>query len=143
MSMKSTSRREFLSRSSASIAGAIAAGVLPQFGMMNAALAQSTISGYKALICLYMSGGNDSFNMLIPTNPARHDEYLTARGGIYAGNPAALGIPRAGGAAPGGSLPPALALNGVEFGLNPACTGMQNLYNQGRLAFIANVAPLV
>jgi len=143
MSMKTTSRREFLQRSSASVLGAIAAGVLPQFGMMNAALAQSTIGGYKALICLYMSGGNDSFNMLIPTNPARHDEYLAARGGIFAGNAAALGIPRAGGAAPGGSLPPALALNGVEFGLNPACTGMQNLYNQGRLAFIANVAPLV
>ena len=143
MSMKSNSRRDFLRQSAASAAGAVACGVLPQFGMLNAALAQSTISGYKALVCLYMSGGNDSFNMLIPTNPARHDEYLLARGGIYAGNASALGIPRVGGLAPGGSLPPALALEGVEFGLNPACTGMQNLYNQGRLAFIANVAPLV
>jgi hypothetical protein len=143
MSMKSTSRRDFLCQSAASAAGAVAMGVLPQFGMLNSALAQSTVSGYKALVCLYMSGGNDSFNMLIPTNPARHAEYVTARGGIFTGNAAALGIPRIGGLTPAGSLPAALPLAGVEFGLNPACTGMQNLYNQGRLAFISNVAPLV
>jgi uncharacterized protein (DUF1501 family) len=143
MSMKSTSRRDFLRQSAASAAGAVAMGVLPQFGMLNSALAQSTISGYKALVCLYMSGGNDGFNMLIPTNAARHAEYVTARGGLFTGNASALAIPRIGGLTPGGSLPPALPLAGVEFGLNPACTGMQNLYNQGRLAFISNVAPLV
>ena len=47
MSMKSTSRRDFLRHSAASAAGAVAMGVLPQFGMLNRALAQSTISGYK------------------------------------------------------------------------------------------------
>ncbi len=140
MSNKSTSRRDFLRQSAASAAGAVAVGVLPQFGLINAALAQSTITGYKALVCLYMSGGNDSFNMLIPTNPARHAEYEAARGGIYLGDASALGIPLS---PTSGALPAALPLEGVEFGLNPACIGMQNLYNQGRLAFIANVAPLV
>jgi uncharacterized protein (DUF1501 family) len=136
-------RRDFLCKSACTIAGGVAAGVAPQFGMLSSALAQSTITGYKAIICLYLGGGSDSFNMLIPTNPARHDEYVTARGGLYVGNAASLGIPRSGGAAPAGSLPAALNLLGAEYGLNPACGGLQNLYNQGRLAFVSNVGPLI
>lgn len=137
------SRRRFLEAAACTAAYGGMSALNPQLAMISTALAQSSITGYKALVCLYMGGGCDSFNVLVPTNPARHDEYIAARGGLYTGNAAALAYPRPGGAQPAGSLPPVLPLAGVEYGLMPTCTGMQELYNQGRLVFINNVAPLV
>ncbi len=144
MNQTNRSRRQFLNAAAGTAAFGGFSALSPQLSMLGSALAQSGgVSGYKALVCLYMGGGSDSFNMLIPTNPARHDEYVSARGGLYTGNANALGIPRPGGALPTGSLPPALALNGVEYGLNPSMPELRDLYNQGRAAFVANVGPIV
>jgi uncharacterized protein (DUF1501 family) len=138
------SRRRFLNAAACTAACGGFSTLSPQLSMLGSALAQSGGgTGYKALVCLYLGGGSDSFNMLIPTNPARHDEYVTARGGLYTGNANALGIPRPGGALPTGSLPAALALNGVEYGLNPSMPELRDLYNQGRVAFMANVGTIV
>jgi uncharacterized protein (DUF1501 family) len=128
-------RRDFLTHS----LGVLGASALP-WGI-NDAFGQSVPTGYKALVCINLDGGNDSWNMLIPSNPARHAEYLSARGGLYQGAPGALGIPISGG---GGSfLPNALGLNGVEYALNPAMPELRTLFNQGRVSFLPNIGQLV
>lgn len=152
-------RRQFLRGASGLVASGAAATLLPQLGMMGTALASVQPTGYKALVCIYLDGGGDSFNMLIPATAARHAEYVAARGGLYQGNAASLGIPITGG---GGSfLPNARALQGTvggnSFALNPFCQdlttpgdangvggiGLQTLYNERKLAFFANIGPLV
>jgi uncharacterized protein (DUF1501 family) len=136
------SRRAFLKAAvGVSACGGIHS-LAPQLSMMGSALAQSSVPGYKALVCLYLSGGSDSFNLLIPTDPARHAEYLTSRGGLFEGNPTSLGIPRTGGTT-ANSLPAALDLAGTPHAVNPACSELRDLHDQGRLVFMANVGPLV
>jgi uncharacterized protein (DUF1501 family) len=138
-----TSRRAFLKTACGAAACGGYAALGPQFSMLGTVLAQSSVTGYRALVCLNLGGGSDSFNLLIPTDPDRHAEYVTSRGGLYTGNPQALGIPRPGGDMPAGSLPPALQLAGTPHGVNPACPELRELHDLGRLVFLANVGPLV
>ena len=83
---------------------------------------------YRALVVVYLNGGNDGNNTLVPTDAAYND-YQTSR--------ANLAIPRASLAA----LPGAAA--GRTFGLHPALAPLVPIYTEGRLAFIANVGPLI
>ena len=59
-------RRDFLRGAAALTASGAASSFVPQLSLMGSALAQSAPTGYKALVCIYLSGGNDSWNMLIP-----------------------------------------------------------------------------
>jgi uncharacterized protein (DUF1501 family) len=140
-------RRDFLKGASCLAASGAASAFVPQMSMMGTALAQST-TGYKALVCIYLDGGNDSWNVCIPADTDRHNEYVGARGGIYAGNPSALGIPLVGGG--GSQMQNALPLNngnpvndGRRYAVNPAVPELRDLFNAGRLSFVANVGPLV
>lgn len=105
---------------------------------INAAMAQSaaTISDYKALVCIFLNGGNDSNNLFIPTIPAEWSNYATIR-------TPALAIPNA-----DGSGATALALNnltndGHTYGIHPACPELQTLFNNGKMAAVFNVGTLV
>ncbi len=83
---------------------------------------------YRALVVVYLNGGNDGHNVLVPTDAAYND-YLQARQN--------LALPKA-------SLLPLQGISGGHtFALHPALQPLVNLYAQGRLAFIANVGPLV
>jgi len=152
-------RRDFLKGATCLAASGAASAFVPQLSLLGTALA-GTVSGYKALVCLYLDGGSDSFNMLIPVdnttsvpvpgrtplsgfNATPYGWYATSRGGLYQGIPTALGIPLPGTPGGGGTLPGALALNGGQFGLNPAIPELQTLFNANRLAFVANAGPLV
>ncbi|MEO8306593.1 MAG: DUF1501 domain-containing protein [Pseudomonadota bacterium] len=122
-------RRRFLK-------AAAAGGALYAFGRTpDTVYAQATGVGgfgdYKALVCLFMFGGNDSWNMVVPTTPAEYNAYNTSRGGD-AGVGSGLAIPLA-------SL---LPINS-GFGLHPSMTGMQSLFTAQRAAVIANVGPLI
>ena len=68
--------------------------------MQSPAQAQA---GYKALVCVFLYGGNDGMNMVVPTDITRHDLYKDVRG--------ALALPRT-------SL---IDFAGTDFGLHPAC----------------------
>lgn len=154
-------RRDFLKGAACMAASGAASTFVPQLSMMGTALAQSTLTGYKALVCIYLSGGNDSWNLLIPgdntTNipvsgrsplsgfsPTPYGWYVTSRGGQFSGNASALGLVRPGSPDPGNAfLPPALGILGDQYGLNPAVPELQQLFNSGRLSFMANVGPLV
>jgi uncharacterized protein (DUF1501 family) len=129
------SRRQFLRTASmASMAGISASPFLIELSSI-AAMAQSTgTSDYKALVCLYMQGGNDGHGTVIATDTASFDAFTQARQ-----NAPGLAYPLS-------SLLPITPLtpqSGRTFALNPALTGVQNLFNAGRAAIVANVGTLV
>jgi len=101
-------------------------GGLSKLGLMSA-LAQGT-TDYKALVCIFMFGGNDSNNMLVPTD-SRYAQYLQAR--------SVLALPQS-------QLLP-LQINGQStYGLHPSMPDMQGYFNnQKALAIVANVGTLV
>ncbi len=116
------SRRSFLSG-----CGAItAANALPGLGLLNAH-AQAA-NQYKALVCIFLYGGNDGNNMVIPAQAAEYNLYQQARPNI---------------AIPQGQLVP-LATNGqVRFGLNPSLQPLQAVWNANRLALVLNTGTLM
>ena len=121
---------------------AAAGGVAYAFGRTpGTILAQSAGVGgfadYKALVCVFMFGGNDSWNMVVPTSSAEYHAYYAARGG---GTTSSLAIDQ------GVLLPINLAVpdpGGVTYGFHPNMSEMQTLFNAGRCAVVANVGPLL
>jgi uncharacterized protein (DUF1501 family) len=117
-------RREFLSRSFGAFGAAALA--FERFGLLQA-FAQS--NDYKALVCIFLFGGNDSGNVVMP-----YDDYAS-----YANAREASGV-----ALPQSSLLQiAVPSVGSRFGLHPSLTGLHELWNQGKMAVICNVGPLV
>ncbi len=133
------SRRAFLRQSSCAALGITGlVNTLAHLTLMRSALAQG-IPGddYKALVVLFLYGGNDSNNMLIPqmAHPAYAD-YKAHRGvlGILDPNdPAHVSGPPA-------SV--ALAGEGAGYGVHPSLQPLADLFNAGELAFVANVGTL-
>lgn len=89
-----------------------------------------TADDYKALVCIFMFGGNDGNNLLIPGDAGQYGLYTRARGPLALAQTAVLPI------APTNTA-------GVTYGLHPAMAGIQNLFRTGRAALIANVGPLI
>jgi len=120
-------RRDFL-RSSACALGSMAlASSIDTFGAVHALTPQAA-TDYKALVCVFMNGGNDGNNMLISLD--QYTEYSNVR------NTAGLAIAQA-------NLLPISPVSGGSYGLHPAMPEMQNLFNQGKLAILCNSGPLV
>ncbi len=117
-----TNRRSFIKYASLAAAGN-AAGLRP-FGMLNS-LAQTT-SNYKALVCVFLFGGNDANNTLIQFDTAGYTNYSTVRG--------PLAIPQA------QLLQLGLTPN---FALNPNLPEIQSLYASKNVALVANVGTLL
>jgi uncharacterized protein (DUF1501 family) len=118
------SRRDFLLRGSTLGAAGLA---LNRFGLVNA-LAQS--GGYQALVCIFLFGGNDSNNTIVPIDD--YASYEAVRS-VASG----LNIPR------DTLLPIAPPSAGSTFGLHPSLAALQPLWDQKRLAVVCNVGPLV
>ena len=117
-------RRQFLCR----FLGALGATSLSfeHFGLLQA-LAQT--GDFKALVCIFLFGGNDAGNMIIP-----YDDYST-----YASIRQAAGL-----AIPQSSLLPIdVPSVGSRFAFHPSLSGLQQLWLQGNLAAVCNVGPLI
>ncbi len=117
-----TSRRTFINCASLAAAGNIL-GLRP-FGALNA-LAQSS-GGYKALVCVFLFGGNDANNTLIPFDTTGYGKYFSLRGDLALAQNTLL------------PLTPA-----PNFALHPSLPDIQTLFNSGNAAFVANVGTLV
>ncbi len=124
--MKTLNRRDFLRSSGAAALFAATPG-----------LAYSQVVGgggafddYRALVCVFLFGGNDSYNMLAPRSDAEYNVYATSRQN--------LAVPQAGLLA---ITPP--GQGAVEYGLHPSMSGIQGLFESGSAAFVTNVGPLV
>jgi uncharacterized protein (DUF1501 family) len=128
-------RRQFLRTASmASMAGMYVSPFLLELNSL-AAMAQGTgTSDYRALVCVYLQGGNDGHGTVIATDPSSFAAFTQARSG-----------------APGLAYPqsellpitPRTSQSGRTFALNPSLTGVQNLFNAGRAAVVANTGTLI
>jgi uncharacterized protein (DUF1501 family) len=139
-------RRRFLRQTSCAAVGSIAlVNTLLNLRLISSASAQGAGGSYKALVCLFLAGGNDSYNMLVPRDATSHAEYQVIRGGLYnaSGTSGGLALPNAG--APGGLLPitPLGDLGGKQFGVHPAMPRLQGLFESGNAAFVCNVGSLI
>ena len=120
------SRRDFLKRTCCTAAAGFAAASFNRFGLVNA-LAQST-QDYKALVCAFLFGGNDSNNMVVPLSSSGYASYQQIR--------SVLALPQ-------GALLPIAPPSAGSFGFHPKFPEMQSLFNQKHLAVLANVGTLV
>src|SRR5579864_5259874 len=125
-------RRDFVRQGCCAAAALGVATSFRSFGLMNA-LAQGT-APFQALVCIFLFGGNDANNMLVPNDTAGYANYNTIRGGGGLALTQASLLPITSKTAQNGS---------TLFGLHPNLTEVQALYNSGNLAFMANVGPLV
>lgn len=136
------SRRRFIQEANCAAVGTISlfSSLLSLRLTAGAVSATSAFPDYKALVCLFLNGGNDSFNMLVPRQTDAHREYVTARGGLYTEAADDGGI-----ALPVGDLLPIESARQpyAEFGIHPDLPFLQKLYNEGNAAFVANVGTLV
>jgi len=134
------SRREFLRQASlVSAAGSIAAPFALNLFTMNVAAATTLTSDYKALVCLFLAGGNDHNNTVIATDTPSWTGYLAARN---IGGGASIALPQAN-LLPINPMTPVVDSVGTRaFALHPSMAPMQTLFNSGRAAVIANVGTL-
>ena len=126
------SRRAFLRRTAAlGIAGGAAPFVtqLAAIGEASAAAA----SDYKALVCLFMHGGNDYANTLPPYDAASHAQYIAARRTIGHARDTLAAT----------ALNPLNSLGGRQYALAPTMAPLLPMFDAGKLAVILNVGTLV
>src|ERR1700722_8804215 len=112
-------RREFIRRATCATLGTAAmTSAIQDLRFMNAAVAQTNITDYKALVCIFLQGGNDSNNMIIPTIPSEYTNYATIRTPVLAlPQSALLGVT---------SVNP----DGHTYGLHPSCPELQALFGE-------------
>lgn len=105
---------------------------LANLRQLNAAVADDSAvdGGYKALVCLFLYGGNDAANMLVPTAAAPYADYAAGRGPLTIAQDAFLQL--------GASND-----DGRALGLHPSMGGVADLFRSGNAAMIANVGTLV
>ena len=134
------SRRKFLGACCASVGATGLLSTLAQLRLMGAVAspdngpvspprAAAPQPDYKALVCLFLAGGNDANNLVIPTDAATYAAYAAGRGALALPQNAVLPItPRTN--------------DGRTWGIHPAMTELRNLFNSGQFAVLANVGTL-
>jgi uncharacterized protein (DUF1501 family) len=126
------SRRKFLEWSAKlSVAGAATPFAL-NLASMGAASAQSSgATDYKALVCIFLYGGNDNANTVIPYDAQSYEAYRNARSAVA--RPRDVLLP----------LQATTDLGGRQLALPPELAPLQERFNSGRVAIVGNVGPLV
>ena len=125
--MPRTSRRGFIRTACCTAAAGVAAASFGRLGLVNA-MAQ-TGSDYKALVCVFLFGGNDANNLIVPLASSDYANYAKIRAGL---------------ALPQSQLLPVTPKSlGVPYGFHPKLVEVQSLFNQGQLALLANAGTLV
>ena len=129
-SSKTFSRRAFLGRAAKLTLGG--SGLYASLGSMNLmrALAADNAIDYRALVCIFLAGGNDSFNMLVPRSDGEYATYLDSRRNMAIAQEdiLPLEIPGSGNAL---------------YGVHPSMPEVQQLFNSGALAMVSNVGALL
>jgi len=125
-------RRSFMKQACCAAVGATGMlSTLAQLRLIGAMAADAAPSGYKALVCLFLQGGNDTNNVIIPSDTADYNAYAAARS--FLAIPQSQLLP----------ISPTTYSDGRSYGLHPAVPEIQSLFSQGKLAFLANTGTLV
>jgi uncharacterized protein (DUF1501 family) len=131
-SSKLQTRREFIRQAACAALGTAAlSSTIRDLRFINAAVAQTGITDYKALVCIFLQGGNDSNNLVLPTITSEYNSYAAIRTPV-------LAIPQS-------AILPISPLNsdGHGYGLHPSCMNLQTLFGEGKLALLFNTGTLV
>jgi uncharacterized protein (DUF1501 family) len=145
-------RRDFLKHSGCAAMGATTLlSTLTSLGAVNGAMSHKKFSSaepaadedYKALVCVLLAGGIDSYNVLIPTGTTSggdngYNEYAATRSDLAIANASLLTL----------NNPQCTGFRGFTcnygaYGLHPSLPGMRGLFNSGKVAFMANVGTLI
>ena len=128
--MAAFNRREFLKKTGAGAAATAAFAAYPGAAFSQIIGTSAPFPDYKALVCVFLFGGNDSYNMLVPRSNAEYNVYAASRqnmallqGDLLAINP--------------------LTPDGADYGLHPMMSDIQTLFESNRAAFVSNTGPLV
>jgi uncharacterized protein (DUF1501 family) len=125
-------RRKFLGNACAAVGATGILSALAQLRMIGAVAADAASPGsdYKALVCVFLYGGSDSNNMVIPVDDTDYN--------LYASQRTALAIPQS------SVLPisPKTYSDGRNYGFHPSFPEMQSLFGKGQLALLANTGTL-
>ena len=130
------SRRQFLGQSCAAIgytslfSSLLSLRAMAASASNNSALNFGAAGDYKALVCVMLGGGNDSFNMLMPKGNTEYNEYAITRSNLAIDQNEILQINP-------------FTSDGRSFGLHPAMSDMQQLFDNENLAFLCNVGTLI
>ncbi|HSX61839.1 MAG TPA: DUF1501 domain-containing protein [Tahibacter sp.] len=135
-------RRTFLRQCLHGALGGVGAYVgahsaLGSLGLLNAAMAAGSgtiFPDYKALVCVFLHGGNDSFNTIVPRDAAHYGIYAASRGALAVPQNQLIAIDPLASGLPG---------DGALYGLHPQMTDLAGLFAAGRAAIVANVGTLV
>lgn len=126
------SRRKFMGQASCAAVGSITSlnTLYNLIATNRLSVASSTQpDDYKALVCILLAGGNDSFNMLIPKGDAEHAEYAVTRSNLAIEKESIIGLSGMN--------------NGRTLGVHPSMPEVAAMYEEGNLAFIANTGTMV
>jgi uncharacterized protein (DUF1501 family) len=133
-------RRDFIRRASCAAVGTWAlTNTIRDLRLINAAMAQSPAPGYKALVCVFLSGGNDANNWIVPTDTPTYAEYSSIRGILALPQSSLLSL-RTG---PNAGDPAYMDADGHNFGFHPNCGELQTLFGEGKLGMLLNVGTLL
>ena len=132
--MATFSRRDLLKAGVATGAGLALSGVAPSFAAPAPRAKPVSISlkpQQKALVFIMLDGGNDSYNMLVPTSDRHYREYQQSRSNLALSKSDLL------------SLDGFQDQQGRRFGLHNSMPEVQQLFARKKLAFVANIAPMI
>lgn len=127
--MAKLNRRQFIQNAGYGVSAAALAST-PGLTYAQMTGQSAPFTDYKALVCVFLFGGNDSYNMLVPRSQAEYDVYAASRQN--------LAIPR----------DDLLAINplnpdGTDYGLHPSMARLQGLFEGARAGLVTNMGPLV
>jgi len=122
-------RRHFL-KQAASIALGSSSAYAASAGLQLANALVQPNDSYKALVCIFLFGGNDAFNMVVPTNDTEYDAYKASRQTLAIEQSKLLSLS-------------SLSGSGTQLGFHPNMPHAQQLFNSGKLALLTNVGALV
>ncbi len=136
-------RRAFLKRAGAlSMMGMGAPLALKLAGISEAAAFEN--SDYKALVCVFLFGGNDHANTVIPFDTSNYDLYSSIRGGGPGRTAGGIALGRSQLAATAlTTLTPQTLTNNIQYALSPELKSMASLFNSGKAAVQLNIGPLL
>ncbi len=135
MSRRKISRRNFLGQAScAAIGSATFLNTALNLGVINTLAARPHIinspnNDYKAMVCILLSGGADSFNLLVPTETSEYEDYEATRTSLALAQEDLLDLD--------------YNDNGRTFGVHGGMSRVQEMFDDEKLAFIANIGTLI
>src|SRR6267154_2197183 len=115
-------RRRTFMRVSAGVGSLAWAGSFSRFALLNAVTPPA--GDYRALVCVFLFGGNDTNNVIVPMDTTSFNAYTNLRKGLALAGNSLLQVQT-----------PSLAV----YGFHPSAPELQKLFQQQKLAVVANV----